>query len=955
MKDGTPADPLHRKSIRKALRSWQNSQELGEHHLARLGIVEARRKAAGYRSTQIGYGVALRDVLRNAIKKLMPSEESPDPFERCWRPYLLLNEAYISGRSPEYICAQMGIARSTYDHAHASALDTLADLLREWDQHGSPEDPDLAFLRPEKPKFRRVLFLLPPRPDHPIIGRDSSSQSLKNLLLADKDQSLVAMSGLPGVGKTALAIELAHDPEVRDRYDDGVLWVGLGREPDLLVLLSQWAVALGLPLEEINKLDRLEDRAKAIHAVIGMKRMLLVIDDVWDAREGLVFKIGGANCAYLMTTRLPRVAHEMAGENAMELRELDEKDGLKLLDHFAPEVTSAEPDEAQLLVNEVGGLPLALVLMGRYLRREARGGQIRRLKAALERLKDAGERLRLSQIHSPIEQQPSLLSSEPLSLQAAIDISVQALDDVSKSALSALSLLPPKPNSFSEEAALVTASVSEATLDHLVDFGLLESREPDRYTLNRSISESAGLALEDEEAYRRFVDYFIEYVDAHTRDYPAIEIETQNIFAALHAAFERKMFPQLIKGANAFYPFLEAVGLLDQAQMHLTRAEETARQIEDLYGLTTTLESLGRTAQRRGDYDAAENYYGEGLKLASKHDDVKSRCALLQGLGVVAFSRGDYQKAEINFRKGLDLSRESDQRARISAILSNLGTLAFSRGEIDQAEAYFTEGLALARAVEDRAHISSILLNLGVVLARRRVFEEADLHFKESLELARAEGNRKNISFLLTNLGVLASDRGDEKQAEMYFQEALSLAREMDDRARVSHLLANLGGLATSQRDHNAAEGYLQEGLDLAREIGHREYITLLLTNMGVLARERGDYDRSESYFAEAVELAKEIGHLRFASIALSNRGELYLEKEEREKAEVDFEKSLEVSRQIGLQEVNGIALFGLARIAEAHGDHEEAVHKGEECLAIFDQIDHPKCRDVKEWLNQLR
>jgi tetratricopeptide (TPR) repeat protein len=655
-----------------------------------------------------------------------------------------------------------------------------------------------------------------------------------------------------------------------------------------------------------------------------------VIDDVWETHEGFTFKIGGAHCAYLVTTRLPKVAREIAGEGAIELRELDEKEGLRLLDHFVPEVTSAEPDEARLLVNEVGGLPLALVLMGRYLRREARSGQMRRLKTALEGLRDAGERLRLSQVQSPLEQQPSLLSSEPLSLQAAIDISVQALDKASKMALGALSILPPKPNTFNEEAALDIAAVSTEVLDYLVDFGLLEVREQDRFTLNRSISEYAGITLEKEGANQRFVDYFIEFVEIHHKDFPAIEIETQNILAALYTAFEWKLHPQLIAGVNAFYPYLEAVGLLDQAQEHLTRAEKAARQTDDRHGLTSTLDSLGRTAQQRGDYETAKNYYQEGLKLARKHKNEKSKCALLQGLGVVAFSRGDYQEAEEYYLQGLDIARTSDQRARISAILSNLGTLAFSRGEIDQAEMHFIEGLTLAREVEDRAHISSLLMNLGVVLARGGALEEADFYFQESLELARAEGNRKVISFLLTNLGTLASDRGDEEQAEGYFVEALSLAREIDDRARVSHLLANLGGLATTHGDHDAAEGYLQEGLDLAREIGHREYSTLLLTNMGVLARERGDLGQGETLFTEALEIAKEMGHRRFMSIILSNRGELFLKKEDWGKAEADFEKSLEVAEEIDLREYIALASSGLARIAEAYRDKEEAIQDGE-------------------------
>jgi hypothetical protein len=45
-----------------------------------------------------------------------------------------------------------------------------------------------------------------------------------------------------------------------------------------------------------------------------MKRMLLVVDDAWDVRAALSFKVGGPNCAHLVTTRIPEVAIRFAGE-----------------------------------------------------------------------------------------------------------------------------------------------------------------------------------------------------------------------------------------------------------------------------------------------------------------------------------------------------------------------------------------------------------------------------------------------------------------------------------------------------------------------------------------------------------------------------------------------------------------------------------------------------------------
>ena len=944
---------LSRKSIRQALHCWDNSRKLGEHPLAHIEIVEARRRAAGYRSAPIGYGVALRDLLHHVIKKLRLDDGDTDYFEKGWRSYLILSEEYIRGRSPDYLCEQLGIARSTYNHAQADALDTVVDLLREWEEHGSLEDADLALLRPERPKDRLPPFLAPPRPPQALIGRESLLRRLKQRLLSDS-QTTVAISGLPGVGKSTLAIELAHDPQVKGHFEEGVLWAGLGRQPDGLVLLSLWAVALGVPLEEIAGLDRLEDRAKAIHAAIGMRRMLIVIDDVWQAGEGLVFKIGGSNCGYLVTTRLPKVAVEMAGNGAVAVHELDETDGLTLIEGFVPEVVSAEPDEARALVRNVGGLPLALVLMGRYLQQETRSGQPRRLKAALARLQDTSERLELAQSQTPLDHQPSLESSEPLSLQTVISISVQGLDDPSRQALEALSVLPPKPNTFSETAAMEIAGVPAEVLDTLTDFGLLESSAPGRYMLHRSISEYAKVRLKDETVYERMVDTFVSYVEAYHQEYPMLDPEAQNIFAALQVASEREMHSALIRGANAFYPYLEAVGLLTQAEVHLKRAEDAARLIGDGLGLTTILENIGRAAQRRGDYLRAVRVYREGLDLSHKYEDVGSECAMLQGLGVVAFSQGDFEKAEEVYLRGLDLARKIDQLARVSALLANLGTLEFSRGDASQAEARFREGLTLARGTEDRAHVGSLLMNLGVVLASRREYEGADTCFQESLELARSGGNRKNISFLLTNLGALASDRGDDRQAEMHFQEALTLAREMDDPARVCHLLANLGAMATSRESYAEAEKYLREGLELAREIGHRGHITLLLTNLGVLDRERGNYERAEISFGEALELATDMGQRRYISVVLSKWGELHLKREVWDAAEEAFEKSREVAREIGLQEFVATALYGLARVAKARGRVADAVRQGEESLSLFQEINHTRGYEVITWLKEI-
>jgi molecular chaperone DnaK len=294
---------------------------------------------------------------------------------------------------------------------------------------------------------RTIPFLAPPQSSRELVGRAVLLQGLKQQLFAGGSLALSALHGLPGVGKTALALALAHEREVLGHFCDGVLWAGLGRESNVLAYLSTWGIALGIPQSEIEKQTNLSTLTQAVHKAIGSRRMLLVIDDAWSVEAALAFKLGGPHCAHVVTTRLPQVAEAFAGGGTVVVQELSEDDGLKLLEQLAPGVTEMAPGEARELVRVVGGLPLQLTLMGKYLRVHMQTGQPRRLRAALDRLKQVHERLQLSQPQAVLERHPSLPEDVPLSLLEIIKMSDEALNEEARQALRALSVFPSKPNS----------------------------------------------------------------------------------------------------------------------------------------------------------------------------------------------------------------------------------------------------------------------------------------------------------------------------------------------------------------------------------------------------------------------------------------------------------------------------------------------------------------------------
>jgi transcriptional regulator with XRE-family HTH domain len=336
-----------------------------------------------------------------------------------------------------------------------------------------------------------------------LVGRDYIFQQLKQYLCAGKRPVMSAFSGLPGVGKTALARELVYDNDIQQQFADGILWVSLGLQPHVAGLLGRWGSLLGIPASELALLHGEEERAMALREAIGMRHMLLVIDDAWKSEDALAFKVGGPNCAYLLTTRIPPLALNFANGGAIVVRELGEADSLKLLARFVPDLFTSEPAAALALVQSTGGLPLALALIGRYLQSEAYCGQPRRLRAALERLRCAEARLQLSEQQTPIERltQPSMPAL--LSLQAVIETSVLQLNEAAQQVLSQLSVFPARPHSFSEEAALAVSDAPVELLDELIDAGLLESAGPGRYTLHQTIADYASSKQDNSAAYQR--------------------------------------------------------------------------------------------------------------------------------------------------------------------------------------------------------------------------------------------------------------------------------------------------------------------------------------------------------------------------------------------------------------------------------------------------------------------
>jgi tetratricopeptide (TPR) repeat protein/transcriptional regulator with XRE-family HTH domain len=789
-----------------------------------------------------------------------------------------------------------------------------------------------------------------------LVGRAALLAQIKAQLFAGKTLALSALGGLPGVGKTALAVALSLDASVQAHFADGILWAGLGPQPDRLGLLTHWGTLLGVRASEVGETGSWEAWGSALRASIGSRRLLLVIDDAWSAQEALSLQVGGPNCAHLLTTRSPQVAFAFAQAESISVPELSEQEGLALLARFVPQVVQQEWKQAASLVRAVSGLPLALSLVGKYLASQSLSGQPRRLRSALAQVQRAEQRLRLA---VPVPHQaraPHLPDYVPLSLQATIAVSEGYLSQEARACWYALAVFPAKPNSFSEEAALAVSQQGEVGLDGLWDAGLLESSGPGRYSLHQTIADYARARGEQAQAQARLVSYMLSWLQGHEGDYELVELEASNLLAALEAAIALGMQRELIAGIDALVPFLERRGRYELADQYLQQAYEAAVALAEPLSQMRLLEHLAHFAERRGEYQQAERYGEQGLELARAQDQLATQSALLTTLTLVAIQRGEYARALSSGEQGLQLARQVGASERICSLLDQLSWIAIRQGRHEDALELAHEGLELARRQADEEGMARLLNRLAHAMWARGDTAQAEALLREGLALARHLGYRELQAIFSNNVAEIECLRGDYEQAEALYLEALVLARQIGEPRGICTYLMNLGDLATLRRTYVQAERYLLESLELARQADHGEIVPFVLAYLGEAVGYQGDEGSARTYFEESLQLARQFQAISGLSEVLVCWGGVHLHFQRLEEAEAAYQEvlSLQASGELEAR-TKARAHYGLARVAGQRGEMSVARRLGQESRASYEALGHHQmAAEVAHWMQTL-
>jgi tetratricopeptide (TPR) repeat protein len=453
--------------IRLALRAWHQPVRLAKTRLANSKLVFSRLHLPNSSSENAFAAIpATRQLLLDALGqlKITQSERLGQELHNS-----LVYSKYVLQQPAHAICHDRGFAAATLDRHLARELAELCAILVNV-ALALPANGGAANTHP--PSFANDI----PR-NSIFVGRTAQLEQAREALLTQPQQStqesIVAIAGYPGAGKTTLATALAHNVGITQHYTYGVLWASVGHNGGVREVLARWLVQFGI--DDGDKLP-LDQQRSTLRTALAGKRVLIVLDDVWRAADAYALMLGGLGAAYLLTTRQLAVAHAVA-DTVITLDAFDHAETLALLrHHLKDDVLRHQRLNANLddLAATLRGLPLTVSVAARHLSMLAKTGQHRRFNAYVA--------------NAYREDRAQAFANRLLDV-------VHALDETTQRALATLAHLPPKPTSHSERFARAICQCENGVFDALIDAGLLEAQQG-RYSLHPAIAESVGGLLD---------------------------------------------------------------------------------------------------------------------------------------------------------------------------------------------------------------------------------------------------------------------------------------------------------------------------------------------------------------------------------------------------------------------------------------------------------------------------
>ena len=727
---------------------------------------------------------------------------------------------------------------------------------------------------------------------------------------------IAAATGLGGIGKTQLAVEFAH--RYGQFFTGGVFWLSFADPQGVPAEIATCGGPGALDLRPDFGTLPLEDQVRLVlSAWCGPLPRLLIFDNCEDEDLLARWLPPGGAARVLVTSRRGQWNAEL-GVTALRLDVLSRAESVALLRKHRLDLSDADADA---IAEELGDLPLALHVAGRFLatyRHAAFGAP----QAYLSDLRQEGlkhsslsdERENYVTAHELHVARTFALSYEKLNLEDPTD--AVALDLLKLSAYFA----PGEP-------------IPHALLMAAVDLSNGDSETKCRFEDGLARLASLGLVqmgIGGELTLHRLLVIFVLQIATSEKSQTVVE---------------RTVLQEAVNQNKTGYP-----GPLLTWQPHLRFVTNRALERRDLQS-AKLCDELGYHLYMLGAYPQVKNYFEQALLireniLGSEHPDTAKS---LTSLGYLMKAMGDLGKGRDYLERAVAIfEKNPDQnKADIAISLNILGALMRTAGNRTDARSYLEKALSIREESLGIEHpeTAQSLNTLGYLLKGMGNLEEAQTCLTRALVIRENTlgPDHPEVARSLSVLGSLLRAKGDLTEARLYLERALSIREKSlgHDHPETASSQNNLGMLLHAMGDIAGAFQCYEQALHIREKaLGPEHPATATsLNNLGMLLKASGKLILARPYLERALAIREKIYGVNHPATALSlnNLGSLLRDLGDLETAKVYLEKTLVVrTNTLGSEHPSVASSLGnLGSLLRAMGDLKKARDYYEQALAI--------------------
>jgi DNA-binding SARP family transcriptional activator/tetratricopeptide (TPR) repeat protein len=873
--------------LRRALRLWR-----GAHPLSNVPTDAFHQEC-----------VALEQRHKRAAVRLFDLELARGNHERVLDELILISSFYPSDRrlceqlmTAEYRCGHLAEVARTYDRYRetfaeetggepdtllrnfhfAVALGDESAITAAWSaiarRAGTPSRPTVAVPRQ-----------LPPAAD--LVGRAEATAEASRLLQQESRQAapVVVISGLGGIGKTALALRAAH--AASGRYPDGQLYMELhgtaGSTIDTGEILAQFLRALGVPRVPETKAERLS----VYRTLLADRRVLVLLDDAADGAQVGELVPANPRCAVLVTARrrLPEIsgAHHIA-----PLGPLEQADAVELFCETARcagvDVTD-DPSAVGRVVRLCGGLPLAL-----------------RIAAAL-RVRDH-PRTTAELADRLARQGPAGFVYGELSLARTIGAGFEPLDADARELFLGLGLLPLTGFGLWTAAALLDQPGvdSAAALSQLAARFMIESVESRRRYQFHDLTR--------EYAHRRAQAEFPHDRDAVCgRVYRALLTLTRRAHARLYGGD----FEVVHSGVPDWDAPAEVLAEVDAAPLDWFENERP--------NIRTAIEHCAELGLDEVSWDLA----------VSSHEFYTVR--------------GYFDDWHATHTVALDACRKAGNTLGEGIVIAclNQPALAASRRAGSVAVPALRRAARLMSDCGNRHGQAIVLRTLANTLRRQGHLTQPLKLFGSAFARYTECGDTVGQWQALRYIGQTHLDRGDHEQARLVLEQAGQLADEFGESRLIAQTRYWIGQACLAANDTDGARLAFAAVLAVYGD-GAGAGRAYAVHGMGEVAWRNGEYEAAERHLAEAAGLSRDVADAVLEGRVWLSAAALYRDQAREDDQVVALDWAVAAFAGCGATYLEVRALAGLAEVMARRGDATAADAAWTRVAMLYDSASVP-------------